>query len=50
MALAEPYRSTVLYRYLDELPTRAVAARMRVSASFGAARCWLTAPQQPECT
>lgn len=31
MSLAEPYRSTVLYRYFDELPTREVAARMAVS-------------------
>jgi RNA polymerase sigma-70 factor (ECF subfamily) len=28
--LAEPYRSTILYRYLDELETREVAARMGV--------------------
>jgi len=28
--LAEPYRSTILYRYLDELETREVAARMEV--------------------
>jgi len=31
MSLAEPYRSTVLYRYLDERPTRDVAERMAVS-------------------
>jgi len=31
MELAEPYRSTVLYRYLDDLPTRAVAARTGAS-------------------
>jgi RNA polymerase sigma-70 factor (ECF subfamily) len=31
MQLAEPYRSTVLYRYLDELSTREVAARTGVS-------------------
>ncbi|MCI0585549.1 MAG: RNA polymerase sigma factor [Planctomycetes bacterium] len=30
-ALPEPYRSTVLYRYLDELTTREVAQRMGVS-------------------
>jgi RNA polymerase sigma-70 factor (ECF subfamily) len=29
--LPEPARSTVLYRYLDELPTREVAARMGVT-------------------
>jgi RNA polymerase sigma factor (sigma-70 family) len=29
--LAEPYRSTILYRYLDELSTREVAKRMEVS-------------------
>lgn len=29
--LAEPYRSTILYRYLDELSTREVARRMEVS-------------------
>jgi RNA polymerase sigma-70 factor (ECF subfamily) len=29
--LAEPYRSTILYRYLDELPTREIARRMEVS-------------------
>src|SRR5262245_43817651 len=28
--LAEPYRSTILYRYLDERSTREVAARMGV--------------------
>lgn len=31
MQLAEPYRSTVLYRWFDELPTRDVAARMQCS-------------------
>jgi RNA polymerase sigma factor (sigma-70 family) len=29
--LAEPYRSTILYRYLDELSTREVAKRMEVT-------------------
>jgi RNA polymerase sigma-70 factor (ECF subfamily) len=29
--LAEPYRSTILYRYFDELPTREIARRMEVS-------------------
>src|SRR5438477_8682130 len=28
MSLAEPYRSTILYCYLDQLPTRSVAERM----------------------
>jgi len=31
MRLPEPYRSTILYRYLDELDSRAVAERMGVS-------------------
>ncbi|MBL8843238.1 MAG: RNA polymerase sigma factor [Planctomycetes bacterium] len=31
MQLAEPYRSTVLYRWFDELSTRDVAARMQCS-------------------
>ena len=30
LQLAEPYRSTILYRYLDDLPTHAVAQRMGV--------------------
>ncbi len=30
MQLAEPYRSTILYRYLDDLSTREVAERMNV--------------------
>jgi hypothetical protein len=30
MQLAEPYRSTILYRYLDDLSTHAVAERMGV--------------------
>src|SRR5690349_14250918 len=30
MELPEPYRSTILYRYLDQLPSRAVAERMNV--------------------
>jgi RNA polymerase sigma-70 factor (ECF subfamily) len=30
MQLPEPYRSTILYCYLDQLPTRAVAERMGV--------------------
>lgn len=31
LALAEPYRTTLLHRFVDDLPPRAVAARMGVS-------------------